>query len=355
MIFYAKFYLKNCESDKIYSMKKILYYFLYLLLFILPTSAFAHVKWFVDSDEVTEKFHDTTFFYSWTNKEVLIWSGIVFLVVLIFSFLDTFIKVPTRLLIFATKNEKTINRIAQVILGLFLISVSFLWKIIIVPDMEVSSMFTIVLQYIQAFIGLMFVFNFKPKIASIILMLFCVWITIEGGIVVLLENAILLSLAIYFFIVNSKEDSKVFTLKKHAVEIVRIGTGISLIVLAFTEKLFYPELSLAFLYVHHWNFMQSIFPWYSNQLFVLSVGFAEMIFGILFILGYITRITTILIAIFFAFSVTTMFIQFGAWEVEDLVVYSAAIIFLFFGHGRTKFMHLIWKNSSFNKKLLENK
>jgi uncharacterized membrane protein YphA (DoxX/SURF4 family) len=87
--------------------------------------------------------------------------------------------------------------------------------------------------------------------------------------------------------------------------------------------------------------MQIVFPWFTNELFVLSVGFAEIIFGVLFVLGYMTRITTILIAIFFAFSVTTMLMQFGIWEVEDLVVYSAAIIFLFFGGGEIKFKRLI--------------
>jgi uncharacterized membrane protein YphA (DoxX/SURF4 family) len=261
------------------------------------------------------------------------------IVVIVFGFIDKHIKTPKKLLSIGLKNEKKINKIAQIILGVFLVSVSFLWKIVIVPDFHVAGAWTTVLQYIQVIIGLMYVFNIKPRIASAGLILLCLGIGISEGYITMLENAMLLSLAIYFFIVNSKEDSKTYHLHKHAVEILRIGTGISLITLAFTEKLLYPELSLAFLDVHHWNFMQSMLPWFTNNLFVLSTGFAEMIFGILFIMGYMTRITTILIAIFFALSVTTMFIQFGAWEVEDLVVYSAAILFLFYGHGRTKFFH----------------
>jgi uncharacterized membrane protein YphA (DoxX/SURF4 family) len=98
---------------------------------------------------------------------------------------------------------------------------------------------------------------------------------------------------------------------------------------------------------------QSLFPWFTDKLFVLSTGFAEMIFGILFILGYITRITTVLIAIFFAFSVITMLTQFGKWEVEDLQVYSAAILFIFFGHGKTKFFHFMWPNSKLHKRILK--
>jgi uncharacterized membrane protein YphA (DoxX/SURF4 family) len=320
-------------------MKKI--HFLLAILLTVPSIVSAHVKWFVDSQEVITTSHALTPFYNITSKEIFIWSIISAAVVLMFAFVDKKIKAPKKLLAFGITHEKKINRVAQIILGLFLVSVSFLWKIVILPDFHVNNLFGTVLQYVQVLIGLMFVFNLKPRTASISLVIMTLGICLssEEGIVAVLENALLLSLGIYFFIVNSKEDSTAFTWHKHAIEIVRIGTGISLITLAFTEKLLYPELSLAFLDTHHWNFMQSIAPWFTNNLFVLSTGFAEMIFGILFIMGYITRITTILIAIFFALSVTTMLLQFGAWEVEDLVVYAAAVLLLFFGHGRTKFFH----------------
>jgi hypothetical protein len=102
-------------------------------------------------------------------------------------------------------------------------------------------------------------------------MTFCVGLGLWSGPVTFAENLLLFSIALYFFIKNSPEDSKIFRLNKHAVEILRVGTGICLIVLAFTEKLAYPELSLAFLQAHHWNFMQPFFPNFSDSLFVLSV------------------------------------------------------------------------------------
>lgn len=326
-------------------MKKM-YYVLGLLGIFTPSLASAHVKWFVDSKEVVEAAHGATPFYSWGSSEVIMWSLIVLGVVFVFSLVDKKVHAPKGLLSFGMKHEKVINRIAQAVLGLFLVTVSLIWKIVIVPDVPVVDMLTTVLQVVQVLIGLMYIFNVKPRLASTMLGLLCAWLIFRVGFVEFLENAILLSLAVYFFIINSKEDSKVFLmLNKHAIEIVRIGTGISLIVLAFTEKLLYPELSMQFLQVHHWNFMQPFFPFFTDKLFVLSTGFAEMIFGILFILGYITRITTILIAIFFGVSVTTMLMQFGQWEVEDLVVYGAAILFIFYGHGRTKFFHLMWPSS----------
>lgn len=327
-------------------MKK--FYYIVGLLLAWPSVASAHVKWFVDSESIIEKGHGMNAFYSWSNKEVIIWSLIVLAVVFIFSRIDRVIKTPKGLLSFGLKHEKGINRIAQIILGVFLITVSLLWKIILVPEFPIEGGLTSAVGYIQILLGLMFIFNIRTRIASIGLGLICLSLIPVVGFVAFLENALLFSLAIYFFIVNSKESSRVFRLNKHAVEIVRIGTGVSLIVLAFTEKLLYPELSLSFLEVHHWNFMQSIFPWFTDKLFVLSTGFAEMIFGILFILGYITRITTVLIAVFFGLSVTTMLVQFGEWEVEDLVVYVAAVLFIFYGHGRTKFFHFT-KPKNLNK------
>lgn len=320
-------------------MKK--FYYILGLLIALPSVASAHVKWFVDSEKVTQNSHGMSAFYGWGSKEVLLWSGIVFIVVFIFSRLDKTIKTPKGLLSFGLKHEKKINRIAQVVLGVFLVTVSLLWKVILIPEFPIEKGLTTLLGYLQILLGLMFIFNFKTRIASMTLGLLCLSLIPLFGIVTFLENALLFSLAIYFFICSSKESSKAFRLHKHAVEIVRIGTGVSLVVLAFTEKLLYPELSLGFLEVHHWNFMQNTFPWFTDKLFVLSTGFAELIFGVLFILGYITRITTVLIALFFGLSVTTMLVQFGKWEVEDLVVYVAAVLFIFYGHGRTKFFHFI--------------
>jgi hypothetical protein len=333
-------------------MKKI--YAIFGLTFLVPFFASAHVKWFVDSDDVIRTSHDTLPFYGITNKEVLVWSGIVLLIVFIFSMIDQHTHSPKRLLAFGLKNEKVINRISQAVLGLFLITVSLIWKIILIPEIPVATSVMHVLQVVQIAIGCMFVFNIKPRVASVTLMLFCAGLIFRTGFVSLLENTVLLTLAFYFYIVNSSSDSRVFQLfNKHAVEIVRVGTGISLITLAFTEKFLYPELSMQFLQVHHWNFMQELFPWFSDKLFVLSTGFAETIFGILFIFGYITRVTTVLIAIFFGLSVTVMLAQFRQWEVEDLVVYSAAILFVFYGHGKTKFFHFIRGNTSLQKSVIE--
>ncbi len=317
-------------------------------------TASAHVKWFVETEEIIKVSHNLTPFYYLTSSEVIIWAIISILVVLVFSILDRYIPEPKKLKAFAEKNREMIDRVAQGILGLFLITVSLIWNIIIMPEFPVNDSFSAVLQVVQTVIGIMLVINLKPRIASASVLGLCVIILYKVGIVAFSENLILVCLAIYFFIRHSPKNSPFAVLDMHAVEIVRVGTGIALIIMAFSEKLAYPELSLSFLDVHHWNFMYNMgLTWFSNNLFVLSTGFAEMIFGVIFILGYLTRINTILLASFFAASVVTMAVQFGMWEVEDLVVYSAAILFVFFGHGQTKFFHLMWPESVLHTKIVK--
>lgn len=319
-------------------MKKL---FLMLSVFLLPIFASAHVKWFVDSDSVIDKAHGNTPFYYLTSFEVIVWAIISVLVVVIFSALDRLVKRPKKLSDFSSKNEKIIVWVAEALFGLFLITIATSWHIVLSPDFVLKTgVYNTLLQIAEILAGVLFIINVRTRIACFIVLLLYVCLGFAEGVMPLLENMLILGLVIYFFIKNSPQSSRFKKFDKYTIEILRISVGISLIVLAFTEKLMYPELGLNFLDVHQWNFMQIIgFEWFSNKLFVLSTGFAELIFGIVFIFGYLTRINTILIALFFACSVVTMSLQFGMWEVEDLVVYSAAIIFLMFGAGQTRFFH----------------
>ena len=331
-------------------MKKL--YSLITLGALFPSAVLAHVKWFVDSESVIENSHGLTRFFGWGSTEVLVWGLIVLITVLVFSLIDRALGEPKKVLAFAYTHEHTINRVAQIILGVFLVTVSLIWQIVLVPDYPVVDAFTQFLQIVQIAIGVAYIFNVKPQIASVTLAFLCLSLIFTHGFTAFMENVILLALAAYFFIVASKPGSTVFKWNRHAVELVRIATGVTLITFAFTEKLLYPELSISFLATHQWNFMQPLFPWFTNELFVLSTGFAEMIFGILFICGYLTRTTTLLITVFFASSVVTMLVQHQKWEVEDLVVYSAAVLFVFFGHGKTKFFHFVFPNSKLHTPLV---
>ncbi len=332
-------------------MKKI---FALLITFLtLPLAASAHVKWFVDGESVIQSTHGTIPFYSISSVEVLIWAGITLLIVLLFSIADKYIPESRKLVDFASKHDRQITRAVEVLIGIFLISITFLWNIILVPEFEIVSIYTLLLGVLQLFVGVFLIFGLIPRVNAVLILFLYINILFFGGWLSFVENIIIVSLAAYIYLKNTPNGSFAAGYKVYAVEIVRIGTALSLITLAFTEKLMYPELSLAFLGEHNWNFMQLVgIHWFSNNLFVLSAGFSELIFGIVYILGYMTRINTIILSTFFASSVVTMFIQFGKWEMEDLVVYAAAVILIFYGYGKTKFFHRVHDQSIWKKNLI---
>ena len=313
-----------------------------IVVSLLPAMASAHAKWLVpEYQNVIATQHGTYQFYSVQSTPVLVWILFSIVVVYIARFLHHHLPEPARMIRFSNAHRVAIDRVAQFILGVFLVATALLWNVVILPADVVTSPVLMIFKYAQIIIGLMFVTHLFPRYAAIGLIMLTTAATLAAGIEAVLENIILFSLAFYFYLMHTTTHGVWSVFKTYSIDIVRIGTGVSLIVLAFTEKLLYPELSMQFLAVHHWNFMQPLFPWFSNELFVLSTGMAEMLFGIVFVLGYVTRITTVVIALFFTVSVTTMFYQSQVWEVEDFVVYCAAVLLLFFAHNNTTLPNLI--------------
>ena len=77
--------------------------------------------------------------------------------------------------------------------------------------------------------------------------------------------------------------------------LVRIGTGITLIVLALHAKLLDPSLALTFLDENELNFMPLLgFDGFTNVYFALSAGLVELTIGIFLVTGVATRFVTIL-------------------------------------------------------------
>lgn len=300
----------------------------------MPVMALAHGKWLVpEYEEVIAAQHGTYAFYSFSSGAVWVWGVVILGAVLCAAYLHRVLPSWRALDRFAQSYTTYIDQLAQVTLGVFLVVTAYFWNVIILPNETVTSPLLVTLQCAQIVIGLLFIGHIASRYAAIGLLILSAVVTIAGGLEAVLENVILYTLALYFYVMHTPRLHGVWAyIRAHSVDMVRIGTGVSLIALACTEKLLYPELGMQFLAEHHWNFMQPLFPLFSDQLFVLSTGFAEMLFGIVFILGYVPRITTAVISLFFLASVTTMLYQAQVWEVEDFVVYTAAIIVFFFAN-----------------------
>jgi len=314
---------------------------LILICAAFPGIALAHSKWLVENYQNVILSQHGTLHYSIYSPAALVWAVFSLLVIVVAGILHHYTPEWQALNKFAERYRDAINRIAQITLGVFLVCTALFWNVVILPSEAATNWLLEILKYAQIAIGLMFLGNVAPRYASIGLIILTSVITIASGLEAILENVILFALAFYFYLIHTDVRGRWLILKRNAVDIVRIGAGVSLIVLAFTEKLLYPELSLQFLVEHHWNFMQPFFPWFNDALFVFSTGCAEALFGIVFLLGYMTRTTTIVIGLFFAASVTTMLYQANVWEVEDFVVYTAAIILFFFSYRRPTLPQLL--------------
>lgn len=81
-----------------------------------------------------------------------------------------------------------------------------------------------------------------------------------------------------------------------ALPVMRVFTGISILWLAFSEKLLDPQLAVAFLQSRpEFNFMRLLgFNWFSDELFVYSAAAVEATVGVLLIAGVLPRIVILL-------------------------------------------------------------
>ncbi|WP_111642254.1 DoxX family membrane protein [Marinimicrobium alkaliphilum] len=82
------------------------------------------------------------------------------------------------------------------------------------------------------------------------------------------------------------------------VAIVRVLLGVSLVTLAFTEKLADPTRALILLETYNFNFMQLLGFNYSHGLFVYSAGLVELQLGLLLVLGWVPRLAVAALAAF---------------------------------------------------------
>ncbi|MEK7509122.1 MAG: hypothetical protein AAB605_00230 [Patescibacteria group bacterium] len=198
-------------------------------------------------------------------------------------------------------------------------------------------MFLILLQF---GIGLMFLVGVYARVAAFLLGALWVMGFFVAGVEAMLEDIWVLSTALFILIMGNDYFSVVSVralepyvrhLKPYALPILRLGTGTTLLVLGFSEKILRPELGINFLQQHDWNFMQMLgFSGYTDYLFVLSAGSVEALFGLIFILGIVTRLNAFVLDCFFT---APLFIL-GPIELAGHVPHFAAVVLiLLFGSG----------------------
>jgi uncharacterized membrane protein YphA (DoxX/SURF4 family) len=207
------------------------------------------------------------------------------------------------------------------------------------PNLTVVAGVPFALIAAEMAIGLAFLLGIGTRISAIVLGL--IWISsfYFTGWVTALENIWVLSTAAfiavmgndYFSLIGSSMlKTKLAPFKAYGLSMLRIGTGVALVVLGFSEKILTPEFGLNFLMQHDWNFLQLIGLNYSDYLFVLSAGLVEILFGLVFILGILTRLNALVATIVFTIPLFIL----GPIELAGHLPHFAAIILLLlFGSG----------------------
>lgn len=309
--------------------------FIILLLALLPSVALAHTRWFAPVEIPPIVSDEPTVLY------LTVWALLAAVIVATGIYLEK--RGLLQLAFLHPRRDHAFPRAAStfsMIAGAFFL-IAGTHGYLFSPNLTIESGIPYTLVVLQILIGIAFLAGVYARVAALGLVLLWLASFSAVGVVAMLENVWVLSTALFILIVGSDYFSLVpwrplahLTRRYHdyALPLLRIGTGVTLLVLGFSEKILHPEFGINFLAQHHWNFMQLLgFEWFSDYLFTLSAGAVESLIGLIFILGLVTRLNALVLATFFAIP---MFIL-GPIELAGHLPHFAAVVLLFlFGGGK---------------------
>jgi uncharacterized membrane protein YphA (DoxX/SURF4 family) len=292
-----------------------------------PVIALAHVKWFAEQDHYVPP-------YNLYDGPVLAWVAGALFLVLIGVYLEYKLKVPIKLEERLGGWMSAAVSLASIGFGTALIIFS-LSGFVFAPNMPRGDSMLLVFQGIA---GTMILLGIFERIGALLLLITFTLAIREYGIVEMMDTLEMVGFALYVLILGRPKwkivslpyaDRFLEKFKSYAVPVLRVCTGINLMILGFSEKILTPSLTDNFLTHYHWNFMQGFGM--SNYWFAFSAGMVEFLFGLFLILGLITRTTTLVLALFL---ITTLILLGPTELVGHLPHFSIAIVLLVVGSGK---------------------
>ena len=284
-----------------------------LLIFLVPSIASAHEKWFTDGSKYPPQF------------------GLLFtlpvLGMIVLSFLGIGVLALLRQLVGGDNRFPQVgflryyDRSTQIILAvqtaISLIAVAVTLHIF-APNLSAGSgVLGFILGGIEVFVAFTFISGVLTRvgaIALIVLFLFSFFLYPAWAV---LEQTLYVGIALYLLIMgrglvqpgpHREPLSRFARYWRIAPLLLRVGVGISIVVLAFTEKLLDPALALAFLKTHqNFNAAQLIgLTWFNNERFILAAGAVELTIGLALISGILPKI--VIFGMFVPFNLTLPFL-----------------------------------------------
>ncbi len=311
-------------------MNKIKYLFLTLLA--VPSLALAHVKWFAEEENLVPK-------YSLSDSHIITAIIIGLAIIGLGIYLEKKLYIPHKL-------DKTIQKWAPGVLSIASIGFGLAFIIfalkgfVFAPNLPALGNIGYLMLSIELVAGILILLGFYERIGGLLILVLFFLGIYQYGAIEMLDTLEMVGFVIYIIIIGRPKWKmrdwnfvKHFSHKIHAygLPILRVGTGLNLIILGFTEKILNPSLTDNFLSHYHWNFMQGLgFHHFTNYYFGFSAGMVEILFGVFFLLGLVTRITTITLAVFL---VTTLYLLGPVELIGHLPHFSIAIVLFVLGSG----------------------
>lgn len=308
-----------------------------LLSVLMASPVFAHVKWFVETEEIVAK---ETIHFSLTDPFIMMWIAVIVLTLVVVFLLDIVLPEPKAKFLKKLETWKTlVYRIFAITIGVNFLLEAYLGAVF-APPFKVVETLDFALVTFQVFLGLMLVAGVRQRWAAIGVVILYFGSMVSYGVMPLLDEVFMLGVAAYLFLAHPKSYAWSKAYKVYAIPLLRVFSGLALIVLAFSEKFLHPELGLNFLKEFNWNFMQMLgVSEFTDLMFVFSAGAMEFLFGTILVLGFIPRLNMAAAAFFF----TITFVLLGPIEViGHMPIFVTALVIVLYGGGdRLNFWNVI--------------
>ncbi len=282
-----------------------------LAVTVFPTSLLAHVRWFAKG-----RFMDAAFLLDTTT--ILIALGAVLYVVLA-VFVEHSRRVEKLGARLAGIGEAWAEawrgidwRLIALLTGVMLIA-NAVMGVYLAPNIELpSESLAPVGAVAQVLVGLLLLLQVSYTIGGALVLVVAVITLVLVSPVIMIDYVfefVALALALIFVgPAYCRLDRRIYErlgvepsqVGHLAVPIIRVGVGLTLIILAIHNKLLNPGITMAFLEEYHFNFMPALgFEGFSDLHFTFAAGVGELTLGLLIALGIATRVVVLNLTGFF--------------------------------------------------------
>ena len=154
--------------------------------------------------------------------------------------------------------------------------------------------------------GFSFITGFLARVGALLVLGLFGLAFVYGSWYEALEQILFVGIAVYLLAVGrgvgrydsgAEEDRTALSdwLRPHALTILRVTVGLSIVILGFTEKLIAPDLSVAFLQRYpNFNVPASLgLSWFTDERFVYAAGIVEITAGTALISGRLVRVVIV--------------------------------------------------------------